>query len=220
VSKNLCLLLILCFFTLANWAQEKKKDAKTKEIDSITSNLKKEGVLVSDSTVFKKRRKRTLNPLAPSKAAFYSAVLPGLGQIYNRRYWKAPIAIGIIGAGIYGYTYNNNLYNRFRDAFKSRRAGFINDEFIDFNNDNPPGSPPDLDIGDLESQQERYQRDRDLFLVLSIVAYAINIVDANVDSHLKQYNIDDDLSLDFKPYLEYNPLTASPNYGMALTIKF
>jgi len=120
----------------------------------------------------------------------------------------------------FSYTYNNNLYNRFRDAFKSRRAGFINDEFIDFNNDNPPGSPPDLDIGDLESQQERYQRDRDLFLVLSIVAYAINIVDANVDSHLKQYNIDDDLSLDFKPYLEYNPLTASPNYGMALTIKF
>ncbi len=219
MNKNLYLILFFCFFTLTNWSQEKKQDANTQETDSITSNLKEEGIVISDSTVFKKKKYK-INPLAPSKAAFYSAVFPGLGQVYNKRYWKAPIAIGLIGVSIYGYTYNNDLYNRFRDAFKSRRAGFTNDEFYDINNDNIPGELPDLDMDDLQSQQERYQRDRDLMLVLTIVAYAINIVDANVDSHLKQYNIDDDLSLDFRPYLEYNPITANPNYGMALTIKF
>jgi len=217
VNKNLRLLFIFFFFTLIGLAQ-KKKNNTSKEKDSITSNFKKGGVVFSDSTVLKKRK--VINPLAPSKAAFYSAVIPGLGQVYNKRYWKAPIAIGLIGAGIYGYKYNNALYNRFRTAFKSRQIGFTNDEFYDLNGDNLAGSEPDFGIDDLESQQERYQRDRDLMLVLVIVAYAINIIDANVDAHLKQYNIDSDLSLDFKPYLEYNPITANPNYGMALTIKF
>ncbi len=58
------------------------------------------------------------------------------------------------------------------------------------------------------------------FVGITIAMYALNIIDANVDAHLKQFNIDDDLSLDFEPYLDLNPITNNPNYGMALTIKF
>ena len=164
--------------------------------------------------------KKVMNPLAPSKAAFYSAVLPGLGQIYNKRYWKVPIVYGAIGGSIYAYTWNNDSYRRFRTAFKRRQAGFTDDEFYDINGDNQPNDPPDLDSGDLENQQERFQRDRDLWLVVSIALYALNIVDANVDAHLKQFNIDDDLSFDFQPFLDLNQVTNDPTYGMALTIKF
>ena len=57
-------------------------------------------------------------------------------------------------------------------------------------------------------------------LLLTIGLYALNIIDANVDSHLKQFNVDDNLSFDIQPYLDYNNITAEPNYGMALTIKF
>ncbi|MBT8299134.1 MAG: hypothetical protein KJO52_12440 [Maribacter sp.] len=185
--------------------------------DSIKTDLKEEGIIIQDST-FGKRKE--INPLAPSKAAFYSAILPGLGQVYNKRYWKVPIVYAAIGTGIYAYTYNDDLYDRFRTAFKRRQAGFTDDEFYDINGDNAPGSAPDLDTADLERQQENYQRDRDLALVITIALYALNIVDANVDAHLKQFNVDENLSMDFKPYLDLNPITNNPNYGIAFTINF
>lgn len=167
--------------------------------------------MIQDSLLIKKA---VLNPLAPSKAAFYSAILPGLGQIYNKRYWKVPIVWGAIGGSIYAYTWNNDNYQRFRTAFKSRQAGFTNDEF------NGEGSLPFFDLDRLENQQERFQRDRDLWLVVAIGMYALNIIDANVDAHLKQFNIDDDLSIDFEPFLDLNQVTNTPSYGMVLTVKF
>ena len=95
------------------------------------------------------------------------------------------------------------------------------DPSVDIANEfNGEGFFPLLDDGDLENQQERFQRDRDLWLVLSIVAYSLNIIDANVDAHLKQFNIDNNLALDFEPYLDLNAVTNNPTYGMALTIKF
>ncbi|MCP4976919.1 MAG: hypothetical protein GY931_12220 [Maribacter sp.] len=200
------------------WAcSAQNKEVPENAKDSLKTNLRQEGIVVQD-TIFEKRKK--INPLAPSKAAFYSAVLPGLGQIYNKRYWKVPIVYAVIGTGVYAYTYNDDLYDRFRTAFKRRQAGFTDDEFYDINGDNPIGADPDLDTDDLERQQENYQRDRDLALVITIAMYALNIIDANVDAHLKQFNIDEDLSMDFKPYLDLNPITNDPNYGIAFTIKF
>ncbi|MGS0527506.1 DUF5683 domain-containing protein [Zobellia nedashkovskayae] len=99
-----------------------------KEVDSLQTNLAEEGLIVVDTLV---KQKVVINPLAPSKAAFYSAVFPGLGQIYNKRYWKVPIVYGAIGAAVYGYTWNNNQYQRVRTAFKRRQAGFTDDEFYD-----------------------------------------------------------------------------------------
>ena len=209
------LLISILFSIHSCFSQEEQETVPTAETDSISSTLAEQGIIIKDSVSFKKSKKE-FNPLAPSKAAFYSAILPGMGQIYNKRYWKAPIAWGLIGGSIYMYTYNNDNYQRFRTAFKSRQAGFTDDEFYDLNN----GIIPSLDVDDLEYQQERFQSDRDLWLVVAIGMYALNIVDANVDAHLKQFNIDDDLSIDFEPYFDFNQVTNSPNYGMALIIKF
>jgi len=194
---------------------------KDQERDSLQNKLRSDGVVFDDAQL---KKIKPINPLAPSKAAFYSAVLPGLGQIYNKRYWKVPLVYAAIGSGILVYDLNNRQYNRWRDAFKSRQAGFTNDEFYDFRTPDDGILPdePVFDIGDLENQQEQFQRDRDLALVVTILMYALNIVDANVDAHLKQFNIDDDLSMDmeFSPYIDLNPITNNPNYGMALVIKF
>lgn len=213
-------LIIVTFFALAATivsAQEKKP--QNQEVDSLTMDLEAEGVMVIDTLVTKKKR---INPLAPSKAAFYSAVLPGLGQIYNKRYWKVPIVYAAIGTGIYAYTFNDGRYDRFRAAFKRRRAGFTDDEFYDLDGSGIEPGNPDFSDDALEDAQERFQRDRDLALLITILLYALNVVDANVDAHLKQYNIDDDLSfdLDIQPYIDLNPITTDPNYGLALTIKF
>ncbi|SIQ80098.1 DUF5683 domain-containing protein [Maribacter ulvicola] len=215
----LSVLSTLLLFINFSFSQEEQDSIPKTDIDSLQVDLTDKGVVIKDSVSFKKTKKE-FNPLAPSKAAFYSAVLPGLGQIYNKRYWKVPIVWGAIGGSIYMYTWNNNQYQSFRTAFKRRQAGFIDDEYYDINGDNPAGADPDLDTDDLEFQQERFQNDRDLWLVATIGLYALNIVDANVDAHLKQFNIDDDLSIDFEPYLDFNKVTNRPNYGMALIIKF
>jgi len=212
VGKNLVFWSLLLFPVLFSLAQEGQKEGSA---DSVRQDLKKQKVRVEG-----KVEKKRINPLAPSKAAFYSAILPGLGQAYNKRYWKVPIVIGAIGAGIYGYKYNDDLYDRFRTAFKRRKAGFTDDEFYDINGSGIVPGSPDLSDSALQDAQERYQRDRDLALFITLGLYALNIVDANVDAHLKQFNVDDDLGLDIKPYLEYTPIYGDPNYGVTLTIKF
>jgi len=212
VSKTLfCRVFFLLFF-VSLWSQEEQK--KVSDADSLGQDLKRRGIKVE------KVEKRKVNPLAPSKAAFYSAVFPGLGQIYNRRYWKVPLVYAAIGTGVYAYTFSNNEYNRFRDAFKRRRAGFFDDEFYDINNSGIVPGDPDLSDEALQDAQERFQRDRDLALLITIGLYALNIIDANVDSHLRQFNVDEELSLDIRPYLEYHPITSVPNYGITLSVKF
>lgn len=183
--------------------------------DSLNAALKGQGISIEDI-----QKRENINPLAPSKAAFYSAVLPGLGQVYNRRYWKVPIVYAAIGTGVYAYIFNDNEYDRFRSAFKRRRAGFTDDEFYDINNSGIVPGEPDLSDEALQDAQERYQRDRDLALLVTIALYALNIIDANVDAHLKQFNVDDSLSMVVRPYLEYHPITTDPNYGLVITVKF
>lgn len=192
----------------------KTTQKEEQEINSLKKDLRKDGIVIVDTL---KKKKVNMNPLAPAKAAFYSAVFPGLGQIYNRRYWKAPIVWGLIGGAVYGYVYNDSQYKIFRTAFKRRQAGFTDDELFDRNND---GVGPDFAQDVLQNQQERFQNDRDLWLVGAIALYVLNIVDANVDAHLKQFNVDENLSFDMQPYLDLSPVTNQPNYGLAVVVKF
>ena len=141
------------------------------------------------------------DPLRPSKAAFYSAVLPGLGQAYNKRYWKIPIVYAGIGTGVYFYIQNTEDYNRFRDAYKRRLAGFEDDEFQGISTDR------------LIDAQKNASRNRDVSLIVAIGFYVLNIVDANVDAHLRQFNVNENLSME--PKFELDPINAQTTYGMA-----
>ncbi|WP_345890713.1 DUF5683 domain-containing protein [Croceivirga thetidis] len=202
-------IVIFFFFCFGLMVSAQVQDSiPDKGADSIRTDLKRRGIVIQDGQLEKKE----INPLAPAKAAFLSAILPGMGQVYNKRYWKVPLVWGAMGAAIYGYSINNTQYNRVRDAFKKRQAG-LPEEFSD-------GIVPDLSTDALQDSQERFQRDRDLMLLLTIGAYALNIIDANVDAHLKQYNVDDRLGIDFKPFIDYNEMTAQPYYGLAFQVKF
>jgi len=194
-------------------AQEKQPQ-ETPE-DSLNTELQGKGISFEEI-----RKEETINPLAPSKAAFYSAVLPGLGQVYNKRYWKVPIVYAAIGTGVYAYLFNDGEYDRFRSAFKRRRAGFTDDEFYDINNSGVVPGTPDVSDQALQDAQERYQRDRDLALLITIGLYALNIIDANVDAHLKQFNVNENLGLNVRPFLNYHPITTDPYYGLAVTVNF
>ena len=147
-----------------------------------------------------------IDPLRPTKAAFYSAILPGLGQAYNKKYWKIPIVYGALGASMYFYLDNNKKYHSVRDAYKRRLAGFTDDQY-DY-----------LDDARLIQAQRFYQRNRDLSLLVTISFYVLNIVDANVDAHLMQFNVNDNLSV--APDIYQTDFTTRPNLGLSLNYKF
>ncbi|APY09247.1 hypothetical protein BWZ20_13455 [Winogradskyella sp. J14-2] len=178
------------------------------ESDSIVSTIEKEPVLINDAFI----EKQEIDPLRPSKAAFYSAVLPGAGQFYNKKYWKIPIVWGAIGTGVYFYLRNDKQYDRYRDAYKRRLAGFTDDEFSDAN-----GNPLISNDGLIRAQQQ-FRRNKEVSLLVTIGLYALNIIDANVDAHLLQFNVDENLS--FSPHYQYNQMENSGDLGLTLNFKF
>lgn len=196
---SLCVLLF-CFSTFG----QEKKTKKPK--------LPKE--VIVDSLV---QITEPINPLSPAKAAFYSAVLPGLGQAYNKKYWKIPIVYAALGTGIYFYINNNKEYNRYRDAYKSRLAGFETDEFY-FDSQGNKLSSPRVTTDGLERGQKFYRKNKEISILVSLGIYALNIIDANVDAHLLQYNVDENLSL--APHYKIDEIDAKGNLGLTLNFKF
>jgi len=163
-------------------------------------------VVTPDSTKVASKPAVKTDPLAPSRAAFYSAILPGLGQAYNKKYWKVPLVYGVMGTSLYFYFDNNKKYNQYRDAYKRRLAGFNDDQFQYLDNDR------------LIAAQRFYQRNRDLSLLITAAFYVLNIVDANVDAHLMQFNVSDDLTV--VPDVYQTDINQKPNVGLTLNFKF
>ncbi|KGO07968.1 hypothetical protein NV36_05055 [Dokdonia donghaensis DSW-1] len=154
-------------------------------------------------------------PLRPAKAAFYGAVLPGLGQLYNKDYWKLPLVYGALGSSIYAVSFNSNQSERFRTAFKERLAGRI-DEFTTVNED---GTTTEIFSDDaLLNGQEQFRKRRDLFILVSAGVYILQIVEANVDAHLSQFDVDDELTLG--PAIYNDDMGQTMNYGLTINYKF
>ncbi|MFD2914268.1 DUF5683 domain-containing protein [Psychroserpens luteus] len=186
--------LFFLLFSSITFAQD---DKKTDEVDT--------GLMVVQDSISTKKR-APFDVLAPSKAAFYSAVLPGLGQAYNKKYWKIPLVYAAIGIPIYLYIQNDKDLNLYRDAYKRRLAGFDDDQFSNISDDG------------LINAQQQLRRNKELALLVAIGMYALNIVDANVDAHLLQFNVDEDLS--FRPHFRYNQMENNTNLGLTLNFKF
>ena len=186
--------------------------------NSIFSQESEEGTISDINVVVQDTiTKEPIDPLRPSKAAFYSAILPGLGQAYNKKYWKIPIVYAALGTGIYFYIDNNNEYNRYRDAYKRRLAGFTDDEFWGELNGVPLSSPRISNDG-LIRAQKTLRRNKEISLLVTIGIYALNIIDANVDAHLLQFNVDENLAV--KPHYKFNEFDATSSLGVTLDFKF
>lgn len=195
-------LLLLLLFPIISFAQE----------ENIEGELGV-NIVILDST-----SSAPIDPLSPAKAAFYSAILPGLGQAYNKKYWKIPVIYVALGIGIYFYIDNNNEYNRYRDTFKRRLAGFDDDEFWGTDINDNPLSTPSISNDALIRAQRFLNRNREVSLLITLGIYALNIIDANVDAHLLQYNVDENLAI--KPHFNFNELDATTNLGLTLNFQF
>ena len=150
-------------------------------------------------------------PLSPARAAFYSAVLPGLGQAFNKKYWKIPIVYGTLGTGIYFYDRNNTNYNRARTAYKLR----INEKPDEFDGLN--GNIL-LSKDALIRAQKSYKKDRDLSLLVTAGLYILQIVEASVNAHLLQHNVDSNLSV--SPQIIRNDINNKTVVGASVNFNF
>ena len=201
-------LLFLIGLTLSGFVFSAQ--AQVNELDSIEEF--KNARIIIDTTARKlrvKKQRKKFDPSRPQpdpkKAALFSAVLPGLGQAYNRKYWKIPIVYGAaIGMGI-AIDYNHGVYIELRTALFA---------LID-------GDPETVVEGDfstwtesrLRSVTDEFRNNRDQLIIYSGVLYALNIIEAHIDAHLREFNINEDLALKIKP-------TATSSFtGITLALK-
>lgn len=143
----------------------------------------------------------------PRKALLYSAVLPGMGQVYNKKYWKLPIVYG----GFYMLTWvafsYNDLYNKYKTELYAvvREPGYV-----------PPSGYTEEQ---LRSVTEFYRRQRDFFLILDGMWYLLQLVDAHVDAHLRDFDLNPQLKLSVGPSMQQNSLYGQAT-GISITLKF
>ena len=175
------ILFFLCSFLFT--------EAQVKSLDSVKS----EKDIVQE---IEKVNKKTILQYNPSKAGLYSAVLPGLGQYYNKKYWKIPIVWGAVGTGIGVISFNNKQYKRYKTAFEAELNGQPH-EFSDIQGINK------VVLGNTQDQAKRY---RDYAIAITGVVYLLNILDAVVDAHLYEQRKD--------PELVFSPAVVNDQIGL------
>lgn len=146
---------------------------------------------------------------SPRKATIRSAILPGLGQIYNHQYWKLPLVYGAIGTTAGIFIFNLKTYKELRRSYilkTDKDTG--NDKQIPFRFSN-------LGANSLKFYRDDYRRNIDYSVLVFLLAWGLNVVDATVSAHLKQFDVSDDLSLKVKPIL-----TGDGRMGIGLVMNF
>lgn len=166
--------------------------------------------------------KKLFNP-SPTRAVWLSALFPGLGQIYNRRYWKLPIVVGgFMGLG-YATNWNNNQYQDYMQGYRDLL-------------DSDPGTksymnffPPTVNESDLDkewltrtfkSRKDYFRRNRDLCIICLVALYLVCMVDAYIDASMAHFDISPNLSLDWSPALIVEPTTRKPSIGLNWAFNF
>ena len=165
-------------------------------------------VLGKDTTKHNKEQKKAIYSSA-RKASIMSAVLPGLGQAYNKKYWKIPIIYAGIGGFGYMFLTNNKQYNLYRTNV---RAYYDEDSTTLPTITNYTGDQ-------LQTQKLYYRKFRDFAIIGFSIVYLINIIDANVDAHLKTFDVSDDLSINIDPWQNTYKTASGYKTATGLSIK-
>ena len=163
------------------------------------------------------------NKIIPRVSTLHSLMVPGGGQINNRQYWKLPLVAGaFVTLGLIA-NYNHVRYMKYRDYYY----------IVSPHTEDPSYVPPstvavpyedgvirDLDVNQLKRLNDGFRRNRDYTYIGIVVAWAFNVVDANVSAHLKTFDVSDDISLKIKPNFEFDPISKGMFSSVSLTFNF
>ena len=204
----LALLLLIVPFAINCLYAQQKDSSHVKQKDSV--------IITHDSTiVIEKRKDTTIKRIySPRSAAIRSAVLPGLGQIYNRKYWKLPIVYAALG--ITGYVFFDNLktYKEYRFAYKARVLAADGDSSLynQLQNNYKLYDPESI-----KTARNEFRQYIDYAALVFILFWGLNVVDATVDAHLKAFDVSPDLTLKIKP--TYIPMGNAPGISFVFSFR-
>jgi hypothetical protein len=176
------------------------QDSLYSELDSDTVFLKSDTIpLTSYATQYD-----------PRKALLFAAVLPGLGQIYNKKYWKLPLVYG----GFIGFGYGVHFYHT---GYKDLKNGLF--ELLETGSETIVVRGYELTEDELRRYIDKYRRERDFFIILTAGMYLLQMVDAHVDAHLKEFDLNPNLQVSVQPMMNSDLLTGRTT-GFSLIFKF
>lgn len=188
----------------------------------VTTAQEKKPVTIKEDTVKTVQKQKPVNKYdsatlahSPKKAAIRSALLPGLGQIYNKKYWKVPIVYGALGTctGIFLYNFKNYKDTRFAYKVKYNMRVPHTDSAL-YSSIKSNLKP--LSEESLRFYRNQFRRDIDYTVLFFLILWGLNVVDASVDAHLKSFDVSPDLSLQFKP--GYSELAKTNGLSLVLKI--
>ena len=229
------LLVCLAFISCSSWgfAQDAKSfeiKADSSRIEAAADSTVRSVKLAADSLPKPAQIKMEFKP--DPKKAVLMALVPGLGQIYNRKFWKLPIVYGGLMGCMYAVTWNNRNYQDYSAAYK--------DIMMDAEEPNRPveefhtswqdflgvGYDPKEWVTNtnfqtqLKNRKDYYRRYRDLSIIITVGVYALSIIDAYVDAQLFDFDISPDLSMHWEPSVTPQTAYSSRSYGLNCSIKF
>lgn len=229
------LLVCLALMMGSSWAyaqDQKSFEVKTdsSRIEMAADSAVRSVMLAADSLPKPVKMKMEFKP--DPKKAVLMALVPGLGQIYNRKFWKLPIVYGGLMGCMYAITWNNRNYQDYSTAYK--------DIILDAEEPNRPveefhtswqdflgvGYDPKEWVSNtnfqtqLKNKKDYYRRYRDLSIIITVGVYALSIIDAYVDAQLFDFDISPDLSMHWEPAVTPQTAYSSRSYGLNCSIKF
>ncbi|MBS1579818.1 MAG: hypothetical protein JST29_09285 [Bacteroidetes bacterium] len=230
---TLTIFVTLFFFINRSKAQDDKaKLSATSLINNTDTTLKKTTV---NTTV---KKDSSTKPVVikkyhdPHKATMRSLILPGLGQAYNREYWKIPIVYGALSIPVITFIFNNNEFKKVNFAYN---ALFLATFGVNGNGTPPPTSADSsalnnidpeirpgilqhrIDLAALQNARNAYRQNRDYSVFWFLIAWGLNVADATVFAHLKNFNVTPDLSMKIKP--TFDPITKTGGIGLVINFR-
>jgi hypothetical protein len=145
-----------------------------------------------------------------AKAAIRSAILPGLGQIYNKKYWKLPLVYGALAIPVSTFKYNSDWYTKTRFAYTTR----VTNDTANFKNIARELQPISTEA--LRTYRNSFRKNMDFSVLGLLLMWGLNVVDATVDGHLRTFNISDDLTMSIQP----STRNFQQGFGMTATLHF
>lgn len=173
-----------------------------------SSNGQDSSLLVKKDSLF------NIHKHIPSRATKRSAMIPGWGQAYNKQYWKIPLVYGVLAIPAATYVYNNDLYLKTKFAYQARFKE-ANGDASDVEKIDPVLNR--LSLASLQSYRNIFRRDRDYSIMWFILGWGLNVIDATVAGHLKEFEVNNNLSLKVQP--KYEPQFHQAGLSLQFRIK-
>ena len=215
-ARCIILVLLTAVFFLQGRAQDDKKNLATGSVFTPDRGSLAAKDSLPPRRVHSAKRDTAATRHIPRIATRRSAIIPGWGQAYNREYWKIPIVYGVLAIPVSLYFYNNSYYKKTKFAYEARyKAATNSSDTADLALIDP--QLKNLSISPLQNYRNSSRRDRDYSVLWFLLAWGLQVMDATVFAHLKQFDVSSDLTMEVTPV--FNPVSRTPGLGLTLSLK-